>query len=159
MNLLDCFKERPLDEKPSDPATCPYCGSGDTQDRGTTTTLVGFSGPVDPNHQWNQRACRGCHKGFVREIKGLNVWYTAERVHGGPSIILKGIPSCFEAYQYTCPLCEGPVLQKQRNLQGGLATVLSSREVDGKWVRGYTTHYHCTQCGHGGQVDSDYYHG
>lgn len=161
MDLLDIIKERPLTEPHTGFGTCPYCESNDVCVTNRTTTLLGFSGPVDPNHQWHSSTCRSCHKNFTREVKGLNVWYTAEidRETRGPAQVLRGLPSCFESYQYTCSKCAGPVVRTNRDMAGNPTQTLSSRNVDGKWVNEYTTHYNCTQCGHGGEVDQDHYRG
>jgi DNA-directed RNA polymerase subunit RPC12/RpoP len=153
MNLLDIVQERALTELPTDPATCPYCGSTDVKVVSRSSTLLGFTGPVDPNHQWHESVCNGCKKLYTRELKELNVWYTAERGYREVSRVLKGIPTCFEDYQYTCAKCSGPVLRAHRDRAGNPTKVLSSRQVNGVVVRDYTTHYNCTQCGHGGEVD------
>lgn len=159
-HLFDIVKERPLAELPTDPARCPHCESADVKITGHTTTLVGYSGPVNNNHQWFPSLCRGCGKTYVREIKGLNVWYTAGPVRGGSSQVLRGMPSCSEGYQYSCAKCEGPVLRKYRDKGGAPAgALLSAMYVDGKWVRDYTAHYGCTQCGHGGETEGDYWDG
>lgn len=160
MNLLDIVQERPLTELPTDPARCPYCESTDVRVTSRSSTLVVSTGPVDTNHQWHASECNGCKMPYTREIKGLNVWYTGERIQDGSAPqVLRGLPSCFESYQYTCSKCSGPVVRTNRGMAGNPTQTLSSRNVDGKWVNEYTTHYNCTQCGHGGQVDQDYYHG
>lgn len=161
MNLLDIVRERPLTELPTDPAHCPYCESTNVKVRSRTSTLVGFTGPVDNNHQWHESECERCETLYTREIKGLNVWYTPYRYRDGTSAppVLKGIPTCFESYQYTCAKCSGPVLRTHRDRAGNLTTTLTKSNVGGKWVREYTTHYNCTQCGHGGEVAEDYYRG
>lgn len=155
MNLLDVVQERALTELPTDPAKCPYCGSTNVTVFGTTSTLVGFTGTVNPNHQWQECGCDGCKKLFTREVKGLDVWYTARRDSSGATIILRGVSSCFESYQYTCTKCSGPVLRTHKDMAGNPTQVLSTRVEDGVWVREYTTHYNCTQCGHGGEVDRE----
>ena len=51
MNLFDIVTQRPLNEAPTDPAVCPYCGSTNTKVLGRSSTLLGFTGDVNPNHQ------------------------------------------------------------------------------------------------------------
>lgn len=158
LSILDIVKERPLTEGPDDPAHCPYCDSTNVKVRSRSSTLVGYTGPVNTNHQWHESECERCETLYVREIKGLNVWYTPHRDHRKPQV-LKGIPTCFEDYQYTCAKCSGPVLRTYRDLRGNPTQSLCTNRVDGKDVREYTVHYNCTQCGHGGEVDQDYYRG
>ncbi len=155
MNLQDIVTQRPISEAPTDPSRCPYCESTDTKVVRRYSTLLGFSGPVNTNHQWYESLCSGCKRLYTREVKGLNVWYTPyrDRDSVGDPQVLKGLPSCFESYQYTCAKCSGPVLRTHRDLRGNATHSLSERNVDGVWVREYTTHYNCTKCGHGGEVE------
>lgn len=153
MNLDDIVAERPLPEKPDDPVICPYCGGSTTRVLSKSSTLLGWSGPVNPNHQWHESVCNGCGKHFTREIKDLNVWYTGGRCRDSQaSVLLKGRPSCFEDYQYTCAKCAGAVLRTHNDLQGNPAKALCTKWDGDRPIRQYTTHYNCTKCGHGGQV-------
>lgn len=154
MNLFDIIKERPLAEDPEGDGSCPYCGSTETELLGEETTLLGWTGSVNPNHRRQTRSCKGCSRGFTREIRGVNVWYTEH-----PRVILRGVPSCFEDYVYTCIKCGAAVRRDHFDLQGNPAKFLSSRLVGDEWVRGYTTRYACTQCGHGGETAEDYWDG
>lgn len=160
MNLQDIVTQRPISEAPTDPSRCPYCESTDTKVVRRYSTLLGFSGPVNTNHQWYESLCSGCKRLYTREVKGLNVWYTGERTQDGAAPqVLRGLPSCFESYKYTCSKCSGPVLRVHRDRAGNPTTSLSSSTIDGVWVRHYTIHYNCTQCGHGGETAEDYYRG
>ncbi len=159
MELLEIVQERQMKE--SEPA-CPYCGSTDLLDHGTSTTLVGYIGDVDPNHQWTEMKCKGCKVGFTREEKSGNVWYT-----DAENVVLMGIPTCFESYIYHCVVCGGPVKRKYKALDGGdlptfdvtggrKAQILSTKIEAGKSVNQYRVFYICDDCGHGGEVDNDY---
>jgi hypothetical protein len=125
--VLEIVAYRPLDEKPSSKASCPHCGSQRLNDKGTTTTLVGGgTGPDDDwNHTWTSMSCIDCELGFVRETKQGNVWYTKERIRSGPSVVLRGVPSCFEAYEYACS-CGGRILQRYLDANMGTPTRIIS---------------------------------
>jgi DNA-directed RNA polymerase subunit RPC12/RpoP len=157
MQLTDLVKERPLDEKPGDPARCPECGSKELYDLGGRSTLLGWSGPVNPNHRWHKFDCRACKLSFTREVKGNNVWYTkqiGEGGHHGIALVIKGMPSCFELYIYTCTKCGSRVQRTRTKMDGITPTeVLSTRLVDGKTVREYRTFYACGGCGARLEVD------
>lgn len=91
MTLDEIVKERFLDEKPDDPATCPYCGSLDVEVLSKSSTLVGYSGPVNPNHLWHASVCKGCGEHYTREIKRHNVWYTGDRPPWAP-VVFRALP-------------------------------------------------------------------
>lgn len=153
MDLFDIVKERPLSEDPEAHGSCPFCGAAETKLYGEETTLLGWTGPVNPNHRHQHRSCTSCSRKFIREVKGLNVWYTQG------AVVLRGVPSCFENYTYTCAKCGGTVRRKHYDSTGNPPKYLSASIVDNKWVRDHTTRYTCSACGHGGETAVDYWEG
>lgn len=154
-SILDVVRERPIDESPSDQsASCPYCAGARLQNKGRATTLVG--GPPGTNHVWTDYSCNDCGRPFVRETKSGNVWYTTSRTEG---IVLRGIPACFERYQYTCASCGGRVTRRYMRLDGVTkATSLGWRQNDqGSWVKDYRTFFDCNHCGKSTEVREDYW--
>lgn len=114
--FLTLVKERPDPSLSHKPTKCPLCDSSRINLISSSSTLVGGAGSWDdPNHHESKYHCNGCDKGFTVEYTGLfeaskaagtvvyNVWYTKN------GKVLKGIPSCFEPYIYTCSSCEGEV--------------------------------------------------
>ena len=138
-------KQRPLSERPSDPATCPYCQSSDGYVLGVSSTMLGssdMSPDGDPNHRWVDCRCRSCREAFVRELKSGNVWYTVERAR--PSRVLAGVANCFEAYAYTCVTCGGDVLKQRSALYGSdLGGIIRGLGKDAECL----TWYACESCG------------
>lgn len=150
--LLDFITQRPLDEKPTDPVTCPFCGTKGVTTEQHEQTCVGGIGPVDPNHHWYYCRCQECHKHFTREVKAHHVWYTEHR--DGVSVVLKGVSGCFEPYTYTCKVCGGPVRRHHEDLTGKVTRGCSYDIQNGQQVPLFTTHYTCPN-GHGGQVGAE----
>lgn len=151
--IEEVVAERPLAEVPTDAAKCPDCGGGNLRETGREMTLLGWSGEGwDPNHVWCWLSCNDCHGEFIREMKSGNVWYTRDRSEGR---VLRGMPSCFGTYTYTCVKCSGPVVRKYSALDGSPTRGFLLTTKDGPQ---YRTEYRCKVCGHGGQVKSDYWH-
>jgi hypothetical protein len=151
MDLFEIVAERPLAEVPTDAPTCPDCNRTPARETYREQTLLGWSGKGwSPNHTWSGLEC-GCGAIFVREWKSGNVWYTRERVEGR---VLRGMPSCFERYTYTCAKCSGPVRREYKQLDGsplhgGLLTTKDGPQ--------YLAEYRCRVCNHGGRVERDYW--
>lgn len=115
--------------------------------------MLGWDGKgLNPNHVTTDYECRGCRRKFFVHAKSGNIWVTDEA-----SKVLKGIPTCFETFIYTCVKCGGNV-ERKYTAKDGVSDVkgLCSRNINGTWVKEYCTFYRCVTCGHGGEVDSDY---
>ena len=116
---------------------CPMCG-GDYRIGETCTTLLGFSGSVNPNHVSKLCICVSCGFTFTVEEKSGNVWITKD------GRVLAGMPNCFESYIYTCAFCGGSVARKHTKLDGitDVQSLLTTK--DGPQ---YRTFYRCQACG------------
>lgn len=151
MKLEEVVSNRALEERRGDGPTCPDCGKKDgLKETSHTCTLVGsMIRGHDPNHHWVGYTC-SCGSRFIREYKEENVWYTRD------TYVLKGKPSCFETYIYSCIRCSRPVFRTHLKLDGSPTDgFLRTSNVDGRWVKQYTTHYTCSDCGHGGLVEDE----
>ena len=165
--LLGMVVQKPLKEKPSAKPACPHCGSKGVETHGMTTTLVGGgNGPDDnPNHTWTGCFCKVCEKSFTRETKSGNVWYTREgevKDAGGgimyhERLLVKGIPSCFEAYVYGCR-CGGKITRRQTEMDGKAPTNGSCTYSikDGVSTAQFRTFYSCDKCGK--TIEPDFEH-
>ena len=153
IDIMEIVSERPSEEEVGSNPICPLCNNSDIDAGGFRTTCLGYFGGVNPNHTWTECYCKNCNKSFVRETKSGNVWYTSD------GFVLKGMPNCFEKYYYTCSKCSGKVLRKYTALDG-ISEVqgLSTRNIDGKWVKEYRIFYECEKCGHGGEVKDDHWY-
>jgi hypothetical protein len=103
--LLEMVAQKPLAQGIGT-TTCPFC------EMAHQYTLVGGIGE-DPNHHWVSCRCRSCGKMFTKEYKRGNVWYT-----NSDAMVLRGVPSCFENYTYTCATCGADVERHYRELDG-----------------------------------------
>lgn len=106
--IKDLVKDRPIDEKPSDPRSCPYCGSSNVkipEGEYIISTLLGWDpseGPdKDPNHHWYPLHCAGCNRKSMRQTRRGQVWYTKFDEHH----LLRGIPGCWETCTFSCAHC------------------------------------------------------
>lgn len=105
----------PDDDKFDPPVTiCPYGCQGVTPTvKRLETTLVGWSGSIDPNHWTQHCTCPQCKQDFVHEWKfsHQNEWY-CDKWHGK---VLLGIPSCCTTvYQYPCD-CGGTMANTNKS--------------------------------------------
>lgn len=160
--LLKHIAHKPLDELPSAKVHCPYCNSIKIKKGGKITTLLGGGTGVDddPNHTWCSCTCNNCTKTFIRETKNGNVWYTEGGNYKGTSVVLKGVPSCFERYYYTHKKCGKRISLEYRNLDDtkDVSNLASSKDENGNWIKSYKTFYSC-ECGFRLEVDQDHWHG
>lgn len=159
--LPTLIANRPLAEKPSARASCPYCGGG-TLRRGwaSHTALGGGDGTRDgdPNHWWEAYNCSACGQSFTRETKSGNVWYTAG--HRADGVVLAGLPSCFEHYEYRCARCpNGSVTVRHTELDGQTPTVSLSITLGPGGGRHYRTFYACETCGAEEESQEDHWYG
>ena len=155
--LFELVKERP-DDSLTRETVCPYCGSTNIQELGHVETLLANFGNEDPNHHWITCHCQDCEKEFGHEYKEGNHWYVERETKK----VLKGIPSCYEFYVYTCTHCDGDVVRKYTSLDSGSLpgadrgfAVLSTI----KGVKQYRTFYECKSCGEKVETPDEYYHG
>lgn len=136
--LLDFVRQRPLRERASGKPKCPFCGGKEVAVGGHRQTLVGGGPGSDPNHHWYNCDCLDCQKSFVREVHDGNVWYTKDHA------VLKGMPSCFESYIYSCKKCGGEVVRDYRQMDGKTEAKILCLDLDGPH---YRTFYRCGKCG------------
>lgn len=101
------------------------------------------------NHVWDSHECRSCGLAFCREHKGDNVWYTT---HGVGARVLKGVPTCFEPYFYSCAKCDGTVRRTYEGKTSGFTVINNRRKT-----RNYRIFYRCDDCDHGGEVNVEYH--
>ncbi|MFW5890946.1 MAG: hypothetical protein ACOCUI_01905 [bacterium] len=154
-NFLDLVKERPDENLKIDEFICPFCDSTEVEKLGGHTTLVAGSG--DPNHVWTFLRCKKCGNKSTHEHIDYNTWYTLG-IQG--SKILKGIPSCFENYIYTCKFCNGEVVRKYYGKKSNkkvkvLSTILN--EETGEFEKQYKTVFECRDCKKSIESDVDYW--
>ena len=149
--LFELVKERPDPLLSKDKTICPFCDSENITVHDHSSTMVG--GDPDPNHHWKRSKCNDCKEEFVHEYKRDNVWYTKN------DEVLRGIPTCFEPYIYTCNRCNGDVRRYHTALDGESPTqVLTSSKVNGEWIKQYRTFYKCDTCNKQVETKEDYYH-
>lgn len=95
---------------PYEGVLCPFgCKEAVIDQRGVSSTLVGwFGGPDEnPNHHTMGCQCGSCGNHFAKHwvIRDKSAWYTAVNLLGNPVIL--GIPTCCETnYTLPCP-CGG----------------------------------------------------
>jgi len=140
--IVKCNSLVSIDEE----VKCPFCDSDNLQDFGTETTCVGWdvsSGEKNnPNHTHTGYECRACGKSFARQTRFGEVWYT-ERI-GEESVVVRGMPNCFEHYVLTCSYCNGMIRKRYQNKKGYDPKYL------GEYLNGekdYITWYCCNRCG------------
>ncbi len=153
--LFELVKERPDPSIPPE-NICPFCESTNVQEKGHSTTLLGSPPGEDWNHHWRMCRCQDCEREFCHEHKNGNHWYVEGR-EGKANKILKGIPSCFEGYAYTCTHCEGDVIRHYTALDGeSKVTGLCTSSENGKWVKKYRIFYECQECKTKVETPEDY---
>ena len=130
---------------------CPYCGSKKTKIELGSQTLVGYLGKKDNvNHYWDNGHCEGCLKEWTVEYVGKNTWLTSNQK------ILRGIPSCFENYTYSCNKCNGEVRRSHynkgtRDIAKSLITIIGDDKQ-------YDTYFRCEKCGQEAKSFNDYFY-
>lgn len=141
--MLETFVEQKREpELFGKPIFCPFCGSAKVEVVVTQETLLGYTGPLNPNHVWEGSHCSDCSKDFARESKSGNAWYTAN------GRVLRGFPNCFESYEYAHVDCGGSVKRRHTKLDGKTPPkVLSTKGIGPDQVREYRTFYDCGKCG------------
>ena len=149
--FLDLVTERP--DKSLRPIEglnkCPYCRYRKLTSFGTSSTLTGGD-----NHQWTDYLCRDCLKSFVVEDKGSNAWI----VEKNTGKILRGIPTCFETYVYTCKHCGGDVRRHYYKLDEDVYVDCLVTDIkDGKSIKRYRSVFKCDDCGEQVESENDYY--
>lgn len=134
---------------------CPFCNSKKVSKGGHTTTLIGhFGGGPDPNHQWVNCTCKKCKEQWTMEYNGhhkygYNVWYTKDRK------VLRGLPTCFEGYRYTCRYCGGDVHRYNCNKGTHQRTEILTYGGDG--IKHFDTYFRCDHCNIEVQCSNEYY--
>lgn len=123
---------------------CPYCDSKKIHSRGSRSTLLGYTGKVNPNHVWDHYHCGECQKDFIYETKSGEAWYTSTEGE-----VLKGLPNCFESYILKCSYCGGKVDRKHEDFNGNPVQVLGFK--NGK--KDHVDWYACRDCGKKETVD------
>lgn len=153
--FLDLVTDRLAPELDHEKPICPFCNDTKVRKDGRVTTLIGQIGDgPDPNHQWVNCTCESCNKSWTMEIKGedehgYNVWYTKD------GKILKGLPTCFEAYRYTCKQCSGDIVR--HNYDKGTRQTSQSLWYDGDGNKSFDTYFRCDGCGVEVQCSNEYY--
>lgn len=137
-------------EKP----VCPHCDSDNVNQTDHVTTLVGHTGKIDINHQWIQCSCNNCEKQWTMEYKGdydhgYNTWYTKD------GKLLRGLPTCFETYTYTCKHCGGDVHRHNYNKNTRQETEILSYSSDGS--KSFDTYFYCNKCKAEVKCSNEYY--
>ena len=149
--FFNIIKERPDNSLLYSKVICPFCNSEDVHCYDEISTLAGNN-----NHYGSYYNCNSCQKKFIREKKLNNVWYTDLKTKQ----VLKGIPSCFEQYYYTCSKCEGKVYVKHLKLDSDdiVETMLTifDKKVD-KYIKQYRTFYICEKCGLYTESENDFF--
>jgi len=144
--LFDIVKQRPNKKLNLNNATCPFCKSKDYINLESITTLLGWSGKTNPNHQWHWRKCSDCNKIYVVEEKENNIWI----VDIETKKVMDGMPSCFEDYLYTCSKCNGDVYRFYTSLKGDKKVKSLSESWDEKlkkYIKHYRIFFECKNCG------------
>lgn len=153
--LFEFVTQRPLTELVSDPPHCPACQSERVLVGGTEETLVGYFGPINPNHTWQLVDCLDCHALHTRETKSGNVWYTYNKRQS----VREGMPCCFETYTYTHHGCGGTVTHHYTSLDGSPLTsgILTAQLGGPNPGRQYRTFYRCETCQTQIEYDAEYW--
>lgn len=153
-SLADIVVERP-DPTLQRQTVCPLCGSDNVDELGETQTLAGSN-----NHHWIRCICFSCKEAFSHEFTagderfGIkpNHWYTKN------GKVLRGAPTCFESYTYTCEHCGGDVKRHYFHLDEDVEVeVLITEYVGGKSVKKYRTIFECGKCGASVKSDDEYF--
>jgi len=145
--FLDIVKERPDKSLKIKKPFCPYCNSRDLEKKDHIQTLVAQE---EYNHHWVHFYCNNCREIFHMEYLGKNIWYT---VNGK---ILRGIPTCFESYIYTCLKCGKDVKRHHIDkVTGQNAYILSTNLETGE--KSYRTEFGCNNCNTSVESENDYY--
>lgn len=137
---------------------CPYCNSHKVTKGDHVTTLVGWVDGPNPNHQCVKCTCKKCKKIWTMEYKGdyefgYNVWYTTgDRIKGK---IIRGLPTCFENYIYTCKYCGGDVCRY--NYEKRTRNEAKCLSWDGEGNKSFDTYYRCNKCGREVKCSNEYY--
>jgi uncharacterized protein with PIN domain len=118
---------------------CPYCNSDNVKINSHSQTLVG--GDPDPNHHTIHATCLSCNKDFWKEYQHANVWYSEPL--GEEKLLLKGLPSCFEDWVYTCE-CGGHIRRSHKEMDGVTEAKILTLGGIGKTFRVFWT---CDSCG------------
>ncbi len=144
--FLEIVTQRP--EHLSKSAICPYCNKTATE-TGSEQTLVGDD---KYNHFWIRCHCSSCARDFSIEHKGGNVWIVSDHKK-----VLKGIPTCWETYVYTCGKCNGDVYRRHvdkvsHQPLNSVVTVIGDDEQN--WV----AEFKCDQCGVAAYSENEYYY-
>jgi len=149
--LLKIIKERLDPSLTMDNIACPFCDSKNVEELGHEQTLVDGCEGNDPNHHWHLHLCKECLMEFTVESKEANVWYTFKNK------VMRGIPTCFENYIYTCNFCFGDVYRAEYELDG------ETKITDGILVYEpcnkpmFRTFYECDDCGDSVESINRYY--
>ena len=151
--LFEIVKERPDNSLNKEIPSCPCCERNiDVVVISEASTLVGNLDGKDVNHHWLNCYCHLCEDTFVFEHKKDNCWITKNKK------ILKGIPSCFEDYIYTCNECNGKVRREYTQLDGETPVqILKTIKENGEWKKKYRTFFSCEICGKTIETDEEYY--
>lgn len=152
--FLDLVIERPDSELKIDEYLCPYCNSTNVEATPQGQTLVADYG-TDANHVWTGIQCNDCGKTCTHEHRSFNSWYTDSR-----GKILRGIPSCFERYIYTCRHCGGDVVRKYLKLDSDEEVSCCSYGPDenGIWTPKQRTVFECHSCGESVESNVESWH-
>lgn len=151
--FLDLVTQKIDPDLDPDHPVCPFCNSSNVAKGGESTTLLGWTGDINPNHRWADCSCKECNQTWTIEIKGdfdrYNVWYTKDKK------VLRGIPTCFEHYAYTCRYCDGDVIRHYFNKNTrDKAMVLA---YNGNGEKSFDTFFVCEKCKREVKSSSDYY--
>lgn len=146
--LFELVRERPIAERSSERPSCPYCQSRKLETASAFTTLVGGGDrndpDEDPNHRHIEMRCLACWRRFMRELKYANVWYTT--TDSDVSKVLRGMPSCFEGYVYTCQHCGGDI-QRRYTEMDGVEPVRGGLHYSAEHGAEFRTFFDCMGCG------------
>jgi len=144
--FLTLVTERPDESLKIDEYFCPYCESEDVSTKCNGMTCVGGGG--DANHVWTSVDCHNCGKQSTHEHIDYNTWYTEGFRNNGVRKIVRGIPSCFESYIYTCSHCGGDVTRNYLELDSDkpVECLHKKPNVNGSWENQYRIVFKCESC-------------
>ena len=149
--LYKYVTDRPINEKPSDKASCPFASTHHKHNivivESRRTLLGGGDGSIDndPNHNWIYYECRTCERTFCREYKSGKVWYT----HRGA--LIRGFPNCFETYFYHCAKCHHVTGKREIRYLDGITSTNGTmswkyNETTKENVPQFREFYICSNC-------------
>lgn len=153
-SFISLIKERPDPSLSNNIDKCIFCNSEDVEHNGSSQTLVGGD-----NHHWHRYHCKDCDGKFTCEQKDhgdfTNYWITTE-INDGVKV-LKGIPSCFEDYIYTCSHCGGDVRREYKQPDGvsDCGGILSYDMKTGKG--NFRIFFSCQKCGEKVETEDEYW--